>query len=77
MLSEADWSEAVRTAGQQRDDDMHKGDPVGKIRPEKVRTQRQSHSLLLNIKDKYYQEFGMVTDALFRLVTPAVPEPCH
>lgn len=33
MLSEADGSEAIGTAGQQGDDHVHKGDPVGEVGP--------------------------------------------
>lgn len=40
MLGESDRSEAVRTAGQQSDDDVHKRDPVGKIRSGKVKVHR-------------------------------------
>lgn len=38
MLCEADRSKAVSTTGQQRDNDMHKGDPVGEVHPERKQT---------------------------------------
>lgn len=45
MLSEADWSEAVRTAGQQSDDDVHKGDPVGEIRSVTAHTLNHAYKI--------------------------------
>lgn len=41
-LGKTDRSKAVRTAGQQGDDDVNKSDPVGKIRPETKRKNRVS-----------------------------------
>lgn len=35
MLREPDGSKAVHTTGQQRDNYMHKGDPVGEVHPER------------------------------------------
>lgn len=35
MLREPDGSKAVHTTGQQRDNYMHKGDPVGEVHPKR------------------------------------------
>lgn len=35
MLCEPDRSKAISTTGQQRDNDMQKGDPVGEVHPER------------------------------------------
>lgn len=59
MLCEPDRSKAISTTGQQRDNDMQKGDPVGEVHPE--RKQRTTVGCCFTRRPDNHREDGALT----------------